>query len=126
MNSLNPKHFEVEHIEDLTEVVHEHVCFEMDLIELIHGIGHGPEYRYSCSYQQNKGMPYPKGRIYFIMTSRVPGENLEDICDELTHEQLRSVRKQLAKILNEMGKENKILNEERLSFFRYDRENDKL
>lgn len=71
-------------------------------------------------------MPYPKGRLFRTFTERVSGEDLGEIRHELSPDDLWAIRVQLAKILNVMGKAKRVLNEEHLSFFRYDREHKKL
>ena len=53
-------------------------------------------------------------------------EKTEIISGMNSPEDLWIIRVQLAKILNEMGKVKRVINEEHLSFFRYDREHKKL
>jgi hypothetical protein len=55
-----------------------------------------------------------------------PGEDVDEIRHELSHEKCQSIRKQLATIHQEVAGNEIILTEQHPSFFRYDSENDKL
>jgi hypothetical protein len=78
------------------------------------------------AYDYVPGQPFPGRRVFCTLTERVPGEELDDIKDELSPEDLWTIRVQLAKIFNEMGMAKRVMNEEHSSFFRYDREHKKL
>lgn len=44
-------------------------------------------------------MPFPGGYGHFLVMTVPPGDNLDEISDELTNRQLDSIRTQLARIL---------------------------
>jgi hypothetical protein len=102
------------------------VGLEADLMDIIHSIGHGPKVIDMVEYEQDSGMTYPKGRMFCIFTECVPGDDLDEIKDRLAREDCLIIRFQLFRILNEMGKAKRVLNDEHLSFFRYDRQFRKL
>lgn len=103
-----------------------HIDWEIDILEQLADIGHGPEHIHTVRYRQpSTGTVCPGG--YFVMVMKqVPGENVERIKDELSNDQLYSIRRQLAYILNELAQEDVTIDEQHPRFLRYDRENDKL
>lgn len=107
-------------------IISNHVGLEADLMDLIHSIGYGPKVIDMVEHEQDSGMPYPKGRMFCIFAERVPGDDLDEIKDQFASEDYLIIRFQLAKILNEMGKAKRVLNDEHLSFFRYHRQFRKL
>lgn len=96
------------------------------MINLLHQIGHGPKHIRSSYCIQPAGLPYPGEKISFTIMERVPGEDVNDLIDQLSTEERGSIRTQLAKILQEMADKDRILLEQHPSFLRYDRKNDKL
>ena len=72
---------------------------EIRMIQAVAAIGHGPPYITHISQTEGPSMPYPPCDTDFIVMRRVPGRNLDDIYDNLSDEQLESIRLQLARIL---------------------------
>jgi hypothetical protein len=126
VNSIDPRPFGIEDLEENKDTVHEHVLFEMELIRLLHSIGHGPKLLGASYSPQASALPHPGGNVYSILLERVPGDDLDEIKDDLSYAQLRSVRKQLTRILEAMRRRRRFLTHEDRSCFRYDRENNKL
>lgn len=121
-NRQDPEEFLSDNIEGNKEIVSNHVGLEVDLVDLLHTIGHGLKFIDLVEYEQGPEMPCPEGRLFCTFTKRVPGENFDEIRDQLSPEDLCAIRVQRTEILNEMGKAKRVMNEEHLSFFRYDRE----
>lgn len=72
---------------------------EIRMIQAVAAIGHGPAYITHISQTEGPTMPYPPGDTDFMTMKSVPGRNLDEIYDNLTDEQLESIRLQLARIL---------------------------
>lgn len=72
---------------------------EITLVEVVADIDHGPKYITHASQKAGPDLPCPNGGLHFIVMSRVPGEDLNDIYDSLNSDQLESIRSQLAYIL---------------------------
>lgn len=125
-NSINPKPFGIKDIEENRKDVHEHVLFELELIRHLHSAGKGPELLNSVRHGQIPTLPYPPGFVYFFALERVPGEDLDRIRDDLSLSQLRSIKKQLAGILDVMRPLNRCLAVEDPRCLRYDKAKDKL
>jgi hypothetical protein len=102
------------------------LCFEADLIDLVHSIGHGPQLLKVTKSKQNEWMPYPGGQINYKVMTRVPGADVDKIRDNLSARERQSIRSQLAKILEAMADKNRVLRTVDLSFLRYDRAKHKL
>lgn len=98
----------------------------MDIIDLLFDIGHGPRLIGGYRYHQADTSPCPGGFMYLDVMEVVPGDDVEDIMDDLTDDELLSIRKQLAYILNELAKIEVTMGGQHPSFLQYDRENDKL
>ncbi|PCG90354.1 Hypothetical protein PENO1_099550 [Penicillium occitanis (nom. inval.)] len=117
---LNPKNPPI--IDDVGETVrvpYRHVCFEADLIDLVHSIGHGPQLLKFTKSKQNEWMPYPGGQINYKVMTRVPGADVDKIRDNLSARERQSIRSQLAKILEAVADKNRVLRTVDLSFLRY-------
>jgi hypothetical protein len=99
MSRLNPRLFGIEDVEENREVTETHYLHEIDTLETVEKIGHGPQFIDYATQEQGPEMPYPPGLVDFYMTTRVPGEKVGAIFDQLSHAQLASIRKQLAFIL---------------------------
>lgn len=56
----------------------------------------------------------------------MPGDNFKDITNNFTDEELLSIQKELAYVLNELVKINVTLTSQHPRFLQYDRKNDKL
>lgn len=72
---------------------------EVNAVDTVNIIGHGPQLLTYVSQHQGLQLPYPDGWVDFIVMSRVPGEVLTDVYQGLSNAQLRSVQFQMAKIL---------------------------
>lgn len=123
---MDPSLFDIEDVEENKEISSRHVLFEIDLIERLGNIGHGPKLLDHARYNQTENHPCPGGTIYVIAMERIPGENVEDIEEDLSKTQLLSIRKQLAYILEEMRKMHRVMDVEDSSFLQYDKKKDKL
>lgn len=124
-NSLDPDDFDIEDVEDHQATVKRYSAFEMDIINLLFKISHGPRRIDSCIYDQADTSPYPEGCMYLDVIEQVSGD-VEEIINDLTKTKLRSIRKQLAYILNELATINVTMGGQHPSFLQYDRKNDKL
>ncbi|OKL59678.1 hypothetical protein UA08_05274 [Talaromyces atroroseus] len=126
-HNLNPKHFPlIDDVEETLRVADRHVGFEVGLMDLVHSIGHGPQHQIFVEGQQNEWMPYPGGQIYFVAMSRVPGEDMGRIQDTLSPQQLKSIKSQLARILEAIADKNRVLRTADPGSLRSDKANDKL
>ncbi|EEA23725.1 hypothetical protein TMatcc_006801 [Talaromyces marneffei ATCC 18224] len=101
---VKPDNFDIDDLEDLQADVKFHRGLEPDIIDLLFKIGHGPGRIDSCFYEQAEISPCPGGFIYLDAMEQVPGDDVEEIMDDLSDKELLSIRKQLAYILNELGK----------------------
>ena len=86
-------------ISEATEIPKEHFLHEVDASKLVGRLGHGPKYLDHFMQRQLPGMPLAGFPINFLVMGAVPGENVEDIRDELSYEEAASIKKQLAYIL---------------------------
>lgn len=98
---LNPKDFgfSADEYEMIMEDAQDCFLLEVQAIMLLHEAGFGPQHHEYIRLNQPEWMPFPGGYTDFIVMKIPPGENLDDIYDELTDSQLASIRKQLANIL---------------------------
>ncbi|OJJ82592.1 uncharacterized protein ASPGLDRAFT_36724 [Aspergillus glaucus CBS 516.65] len=96
---LNPDEFDFENPEEIKEMAKLHWLHGVDTVDIVGSLGHGPKYHAHTRQTQGCGMPYRGGRIYFIIMGDVPGEDVDELLDELSVTQLASIRKQLAFIL---------------------------
>ncbi|KAI9929432.1 hypothetical protein ASPWEDRAFT_172912 [Aspergillus wentii DTO 134E9] len=126
VSSLNPKWFSIEDPKENQDFAFDHFLHECDLVEIVHEIGHGPKYISHFSRKAGPKYPYPNGLVHFLIMSRVPGENVRDIFLGLSDEQLASIKRQLAYILEHMRQNGRTLYEQDPDFLRYDIPNDKL
>ncbi|XHG08597.1 hypothetical protein AWENTII_011688 [Aspergillus wentii] len=123
---LNPKHFNLQNPKQVRKDAKEDFMNEWEGVETVQKIGHGPEYIDHFMQKARPSFPYPNGKVYFLILSRVPGENVAEIYKELSFEQLESIRRQIAYILEHMRQDDWALSEQDPNFLRYDREQDKL
>ncbi|OJJ31244.1 hypothetical protein ASPWEDRAFT_176334 [Aspergillus wentii DTO 134E9] len=123
---LDPKTYDIEDVEENREEVEQDFWNEIDGVNIVHEIGHGPGYIDHVSQPAGPRFPYPNGWVDFIVMSRVPGENLEDIYRGLSRDQLESIREQLAFIFEHMRQNCAALGIQNPRFLQYDRQNDKV
>jgi serine/threonine protein kinase len=123
---LDPEEFDIDDEDEHEELVANHAGHEVDLANFLYEIGHGPKLLDYYGYLQRENDPYKGGAMYFIAMEYVPGEDVDEIRDELTQDELLSIRRQLAYILNKMAMINRGFANEDPACLRYDREADKL
>ncbi|EAW13702.1 uncharacterized protein ACLA_044220 [Aspergillus clavatus NRRL 1] len=99
---------------------------EIRATEEVGDIGHGASYLDHCVQKAGSPFPYPEGTVYFFVMTRVPGEKILPILNDLTDGQLEDVRKQLTFILERMRQCGFLLFQPNPDFLRYDRANEKL
>lgn len=75
---------------------------------------------------QEQWMPYPGRQIFFTVLNRVPGEDVSQIRNRLSTPERRSIRLQLAYILETMADKNRVLRTADLRFLRWDGQSSKL
>ncbi|OJJ67635.1 hypothetical protein ASPBRDRAFT_660910 [Aspergillus brasiliensis CBS 101740] len=85
---LDPGEFDFDDPADAEELAEEHYCHEVQLTALLGKRGLGPKYYKHETQFQEDWMPFPDGYIDFLVMQIPPGENVDDIQDELTDEQL--------------------------------------
>ena len=85
--------------EDVRDAAEVNFLYEVSAVDAVHEIGHGPKLLDYASQPQGPQLPWQEGWVDFILMSRVPGENLMDVYQDLDDDQLRSVRFQIADIL---------------------------
>lgn len=96
---LDPEDFDFDDPAEAEELAEEHYCHEVQLTDFLGERGLGPKYYCHETQSQEDWMPFPNGYIDFLVMQIPPGENVEDIQDELTDQQLDSIRTQLAHTL---------------------------
>ena len=72
---------------------------EAMLVEDVAELTHGPAFLGMVSQPAGPHYPYPDGMVHYIIMSCVPGKNLNRIYKDLRWWQLRSIRRQLADLL---------------------------
>jgi hypothetical protein len=92
---LDPKAFDIEDEERNQYVAREHFLCEVDTVDMVGEMGHGPEYLIHGRKIQSDWMPCPNRLIWILVTTQVPGDELVN----LNNEQLKSTRTQLTHIL---------------------------
>ncbi|XHG03716.1 hypothetical protein AWENTII_007009 [Aspergillus wentii] len=100
---LNPEQFDIEDLKESREDADMMFLHEADGVENVYAIHHGPRYITYVTQPAGQEMPYPDGWADFLITSRVPGDDVAEISGELTFDQLESIRKQLANILEDIS-----------------------
>ncbi|PYI05176.1 hypothetical protein BO78DRAFT_346135 [Aspergillus sclerotiicarbonarius CBS 121057] len=123
---LNPKDFDFEDPEEVLELAEQHYCHEVDATVLLAKAGLGPQYLTHETHYQPEWMPFPDGYVDLIVMKPPPGENVDEIQDELTDRQLASIRTQLAHILETMRNKSYKLIEQHPSYLNYDARTNKL
>lgn len=98
----------IDNIEEMKRIGGNHVRFEIDLINQLYQIGHGSKHIRSSYCIHPVRLPYLGGKIWFKIMERVPGDDVNDI-EQLSTEERGCIRKQLAKILQEMADKDRIL-----------------
>jgi hypothetical protein len=99
---LRPESFGIrdqEYLQTMRERADDDYLEEVKLVEDVAEIGHGPAYLAHVTQRAGDMFPYPDGTVNFIIMTRVSGENAARIFLTLSNEQLESIRKQLAFIL---------------------------
>lgn len=72
----------------------------MEAVKIVHSINHGPMLLDWYSSPQPDNMPYPeKGIMDVYVIDDVPGENLDEIFEDLDWSHLGTIRAQLTYIL---------------------------
>ncbi|KAE8402541.1 hypothetical protein BDV37DRAFT_272842 [Aspergillus pseudonomiae] len=123
---LNPKYFDFEDPEEEREIAIDHFSCEVDAAQRLSDAGYGPKYVAHWGQFQGSGWPFYGGAVFFLVMGTVPGEDVNEIRDELSDRQLDSIRSQLARILELMRTNGYKLYEQHPSFLRYDKVADKL
>lgn len=96
----------------------------MDIIDLLFESGHGPR-RIDAAFTTKPTLRHAQ-EASSISNEQVPSEDVEQIMDDLTDDQLYSIRRQPVYILNELAQEDVTIDEQHPGFLRYDREGYKL
>ncbi|GKZ32311.1 hypothetical protein AbraIFM66950_001627 [Aspergillus brasiliensis] len=117
---LDPEEFDFDDPADAEELAEEHYCHEVQLTALLGERGLGPKYYKHETQLQEDWMPFPDGYIDLLVMQIPPGENVDDIQDELTDQQLGSIRTQLAHILEIMRKNGYKLVQQHPGYLNYD------
>ncbi|RAL03492.1 uncharacterized protein BO80DRAFT_488488 [Aspergillus ibericus CBS 121593] len=124
---LDPKYFDFDDLNDeILEIAEQHYCHEVEATILLSKAGLGPKYLKHQTQDQPEWMPFPDGYVDFIVMKPPPGENLDEIHEELTDRQLASIRTQLAHILETMRQNSYKLIQEHPSYLNYDARTNKL
>lgn len=93
-------HFCIEDVEENNKICDDHYLLELDTVQIVEEINCGPKLLDWATHDPgDPEMPYPPGVVDIIIMSRVPGEILGDIYQDLSDRQLRSIRTQLTHIL---------------------------
>lgn len=98
-NSLHPGNFSLGDLAENNEMAESDYLLEIEMMEAVAEIGHGPAYIAHVASPQNETLPFPNGNIYLYVMTRAPGQDLEEIYEDLKDEQLESIRMQLVHIL---------------------------
>ncbi|GFF95207.1 hypothetical protein IFM53868_07905 [Aspergillus udagawae] len=126
---LRPESFGIrdpEYLPVMRQWAQEHYLEEVKLVEDVEEIGHGPAYLAHATQRAGEMFPYPDGTVNFIVMTRVPGDNVARIFRTLSKDQLESIRRQLAFILEHMQQRWFVLSVQSPHFLRYDKANNKL
>ncbi|RAK97939.1 uncharacterized protein BO80DRAFT_179776 [Aspergillus ibericus CBS 121593] len=123
---LNPKYFDFDDPKEVLEIADQHYCHEVEATVLLGKAGLGPRYLAHETHYQPEWMPFPDGYVDFIVMQNPPGENVNEIQDELTDRQLASIRTQLAHILETMRKSDYKLVQQHPSYLNYDARTNRL
>ncbi|KAB8275388.1 hypothetical protein BDV30DRAFT_236755 [Aspergillus minisclerotigenes] len=123
---LNPKYFDFDNPEEEKGIAIDHFSCEVDAAERLGDAGYGPKYVAHWGQYQGLRWPFGGGAVFFLVMGTVPGEDVDEIRDELSDAQLASIRSQLTRILESMRNNGYILYEQHPSFLRYDKVADKL
>ncbi|PWY74490.1 hypothetical protein BO94DRAFT_589172 [Aspergillus sclerotioniger CBS 115572] len=99
---LNPKDFDFDDHDhqEILEIAEQHYCHEVEAAELLGNKGLEPKYVTRETQDQPEWMPFPDGYVDFLVLKTPLGQNVDDIQDGLTDDQLASIRTQLAHILD--------------------------
>ncbi|OJJ77948.1 hypothetical protein ASPBRDRAFT_113408 [Aspergillus brasiliensis CBS 101740] len=123
---LDPEDCDLEDPDEILKVAEQSYCHEVEAIDLLSTHGYGPKYHNHETQKQPAWMPFPGGYLEFIVMEFPPGENVDDIQDELTDSQRKSIRTQLAQMLELMRKNDYKLTEQHPSYLHYDARADRL
>ncbi|KAK6837261.1 hypothetical protein RU639_001358 [Aspergillus parasiticus] len=123
---LNPEYFDFENPEEEREIAIDHFSCEVVAAQRLSDVRYGPKYVAHWGQFQGTGWPCHGGAVFFLVMGTVPGEDVDEIRDELSDAQLDSIRSQLARILESMPNNGYKLYEQHPSFLRYDKVADKL
>ncbi|RAK74669.1 uncharacterized protein BO72DRAFT_450546 [Aspergillus fijiensis CBS 313.89] len=126
---LDPRGFELISEDDKKKVLHiaeQEFLYECEAIQLLGDAGLGPKYADHLICYQPDWMPFPGGYGHFLVMTVPPGDNLDEISDELTNRQLDSIRTQLARILELLRKNSHKLVDQHPSYLNYDVRTNKL
>ncbi|OJJ95111.1 hypothetical protein ASPACDRAFT_1908436 [Aspergillus aculeatus ATCC 16872] len=120
---LDPRGFEMDTEEakrEVREIAENEFLHECDVIKLLGDAGLGPRYADHFMCWQPSWMPFPGGYGHFLVMAVPPGENLDEINDELTDRQLDGILTQLARILELLRKNGHRLIDQHPSYLNYD------
>ncbi|BCR88144.1 uncharacterized protein ACHE_40708S [Aspergillus chevalieri] len=124
---LNPEPFDIHDPSSHKEITDEDFLDEVKCIWYLSLLGHGPRYIKYVTASASAEFPYPEGRVFFLVTDRVPGENVDEIRGELSDAQVESIGVQLGYILDRaLGQMNILLYDQDPNCLRYDMQNGKL
>lgn len=123
---VDPHPYGIGNPSTMQQAVENHVRCEKALICSFSVAGKAPCLLVSEAQRQTPTQPYSEGYVYYLAMTRLPGEEIDDIKNELSVRELQSIKRQLAKILEEMRPHNMYLFAEDTSCLQYDRDNDKL
>jgi hypothetical protein len=97
---VNPRGFDIDDLQENRELCDDEYLGELETVKIVNGINHGPALLDWYTKRQSEDMPYPqKGIMDVYVMDLVPGENVDDIFDDLEWEHLRIIRAQLTYIL---------------------------
>ncbi|KAI9925068.1 hypothetical protein MW887_006476 [Aspergillus wentii] len=109
---VNSKSFNIEDPKATRGKVDVMFIREVEAVEAVHTINHGPRYIDHATQPAGQTFPYPDGWADLLVMSRVPGNNVAEIADQLSFEQLESIRQKPAVILEHLRKNGKGLYEQ--------------
>ncbi|PLB53284.1 hypothetical protein P170DRAFT_351400 [Aspergillus steynii IBT 23096] len=111
---------------EIMEIAEEDFLFEVQAAMVLSEAGLGPQYINYERRTQPEWMPFPKGCVHVLVMKVPPGENLDEIRDDLTDRQLDSIRTQLAHILEIMRQNYNKMIQQHPSYLNYDVHTNKL
>ncbi|QKX54852.1 uncharacterized protein TRUGW13939_01941 [Talaromyces rugulosus] len=124
---LNPRGFDIDDLQENRELCDDEYLGELETVKIVNSINHGPALLDWYTKRQSEDMPYPqKGIMDVYIMDLVPGENVDDIFEDLEWEHLRIIRAQLTYILETLRIQGRILDEQHPRFLNYNKKAKKL